>query len=281
MDLPVRRGLGHAYAASLVASAGVILASALGMASGVAHYGTSQSVLVSWGADAANLMAAAVLLVTMGLSRRSLAALLLWPGALFYLVYAYVPYLVGASYTPLVFVYVLVFLASAYGLAAVMLALDGEKVWERFASSHARAVGGILTVIGILAYAGLVVTALGAFGNPATEAAWRGHWVADWVLGTPVLLLGGIMLWAHLPFGFAAAPGLLLVSALGGVVFAAAAALDNAVGGLATEWTVIVIHLVISAASLAVLSWHLAALPTARGGAARASSLSPSGPKDA
>ncbi|BCT75217.1 hypothetical protein SCMU_10590 [Sinomonas cyclohexanicum] len=129
MDLPVRRGLGHAYAASAVAVVGVVLASALGMAG-----------------------------VTLGLARRSLVALLLWPGA----------------------------------------------------------------------------------PTPARSAA---SWPRSGCWPTP---------------------GLLLVSALGGVVFAAAAALDNAAGGLATEWTVIIIHLVISAASLAVLVWYLAAVPSAR-----------------
>ena len=41
------------------------------------------------------------------------------------------------------------------------------------------AVGAIVTVIGVPAYAGLVATAIGAFGSIAIGAAWRGHWVAD------------------------------------------------------------------------------------------------------
>lgn len=264
MDFLLRPSLGHAYAASLAAAAGVIVSSSVGMIGGAARYGASQSVLVSSGSDAANLIAVVLLLAAMGLARRSLGALLLWPGSLFYLAYAYVPYLVGAPFTPLMFAYVLVFLASVYGLAGVLLAVDGPRVRERFTGAHARTVGGILAAVGILAYAGLVVTALGALGSPATEAAWRGHWVADWVLRTPVLVLGGIMLWARRPFGYVAAPGLLLVSALGGVVFAVAAVLDNSAGGPVTDGSVVVVHLVISAASLAVLVWHLTVLASAR-----------------
>lgn len=259
--LPLRRGLGQPGVASLVAAAAVVLASALGLLDSAARYNASQSILVSRGADAANLIAVVVLLVSMWLARRgSRVALLLWPGALFYLAYAYITYLVGAPFTPLVLGYVVVFLASVYGLAALLFALDGDSLRQRFAAAHARAVGGILTAIGVLAYAGLVVTAIGAFDGGATEAAWRGHWVADWVVGTPALLLGGIMLWARRLFGYMVAPAMLLVSALGGVVFAAAAALDNFSGGLRTDWTVVVVHLVISAASLAVLVWHLGAL---------------------
>jgi hypothetical protein len=260
-NLPLRHGLGRAAAGSLVTGAAVVLASALGLFESAARYSASQSIPVSRGADAANLIVVVVLLVSMWLARRgSLVALLLWPGALFYLAYAYIPYLVGAPFTPLVFGYFVVFLASVYGLTALLFALDGDSLRQRFAAAHARTVGGILTAIGVLAYAGLVVTAIGTFDGGATEAAWRGHWVADWVVGTPALLLGGIMLWARRPFGYSVAPAMLLVSALGGVVFAAAAALDNFSGGLRTDWTVVVVHLVISAVSLAVLVWHLGAL---------------------
>ncbi|GGI00133.1 hypothetical protein GCM10007170_36570 [Arthrobacter liuii] len=71
--------------------------------------------------------------------------------------------------------------------------------------------------------------------------------------------MGGIMLWARRSFGYTAAPGVLLVSALGGVVFAVAAVADNLSGGIRTDLSVVVVHLVISAASLAVLAWFLSA----------------------
>ncbi|MBF4994382.1 hypothetical protein ITX31_09690 [Arthrobacter gandavensis] len=90
-----------------------------------------------------------------------------------------------------------------------------------------------------------------------TEAAWRGHWFADWILGTPVLIMGGILLWARRAFGYVTAPGLLLVSALGGVVLAAAAVIDNLSGGIRTDAAVVAVHLVISAGSVAVLVWFL------------------------
>lgn len=256
----MRHGLGHATVASLIAGAAVVVASALGWGSGAGRYAQSQSVLVSQGADAANLIAVLLVLAALWLARRgSLTALLLWPGGLFYLAYAFVPYLVGAPFTPLLFDDVVAFLAAAYALAALATGIDGMALRDRFSAAPARTVGAILAVIGVLAYAGLVGTAIGALGSSATESAWRGHWVADWILGTPVLIMGGVMLWARLPFGYTAAPGLLLVSALGGVVFAVAAAVDNLTGGIRTDVSVIVVHLVISAASLAVLAWFLAA----------------------
>jgi len=136
--------------------------------------------------------------------------------------------------------------------------IDGTALRDRFSVAPARTMGAALAVIGALAYAGLVGTALGVFDSSATEAAWRGHWVADWILGTPRLIMGGVLLWARRPFGYTVAPGLLLVSALGGVVFAIAGVVDNLSGGIRTELSVVVVHLVISA-SLAVLVWFLCA----------------------
>lgn len=253
-------GLGHATVASLVAAAAVVFSSAFGFLAGPSRYAQSESVLVSQGADLANLIAVLLVLAAMWLARRgSLTALLLWPGALFYLAYADVPYLIGAPFTPLLFVNAVAFLAAAYALASLIAGIDGTALAERFSRAPARAVGIILAVIGVLAYAGLVFTATGAFGSGATEAAWRGHWVADWILGTPVLILGGVLLWARRPFGYVTAPGLLLVSALGGVVFAVAALVDNLMGSIQTDPSVLVVHLVISAASAAVLVWFLGA----------------------
>jgi hypothetical protein len=121
------------------------------------------------------------------------------------------------------------------------------------------AAAAVLLASGAGLAAGLLSTAIGAFGNGATEAAWRGHWAADWILGTPALITGGVLLWARRPVGYTVAPGLLLVSALGGVVFAVAAVVDNLSGGLRTEGSVVVVHLVISAGALAVLVWFLTA----------------------
>lgn len=273
--LPMSHGLGHSTAASLIAGAAAVLASVLGLVGGASRYALSQSVLVSLGADAANLIAVLVVLGALWLARRgSLTALLLWPGGLFYLAYAYLPYLVGAPFTPLLFADVVAFLAAAYGVAALMTGMDGTALRDRFQGAPDRAVGAFLTVIGVLAYAGLVAAAIGAFGSSGPEPAWRGHWVADWIVGTPALIAGGMLLWLRRPFGYAATPGLLLVSTLGGIIFAVAAVVDNLAGGMRTDVAVVVVHLVICAASLGVLVWFLIA---ARGGAPKIRRAGPSG----
>ncbi|TAK75116.1 MAG: hypothetical protein EPO16_09510 [Dehalococcoidia bacterium] len=258
---PNGRALTAAYAASLLVGIGIVAASASGLASGVdAPYGDSSLVLVSRGADAANLVfVLPILLGPMWLAQRgSLTGLLLWPGALFYTLYAYVPYLIGAPFSGLFFVHVALVTISAFTVIGLVATIDAETVRRRWAAAPARAMGAALVVIAIAAYVGLTITAIGAFGDPAGEAATRPLAVADWALGTPVLLVGGALLWRRLPLGYVAAPGLFLVSGLGGVVFVAAAAVDNLGSGPQTEAAVTAVHLVISLVSLALLAFFLA-----------------------
>jgi hypothetical protein len=259
-QLPIRRDLGLGYVASLLVAVGIGVASVAGPVSGAdGLYGETALVLVSAGADAANLvLVLPILLGTMWLARRgSLIGLLLWAGALFYTLYAYVPYLVGAPFSGLFFVHASLVTLSAFTVIGILACIDGAEVRQRLSGAPARGVGAALLVIAVAAYAGLAGTAIAALGDPASEAATRPLAVADWALGTPVLLAGGVLLWRRAPLGYVAAPGLLLVSGLGGVVFAVAAVVDDLLSGPQTEAAVIAVHLVISAVSLALLAWFM------------------------
>ena len=231
-----------------------------------------------------------ILLGSMWLARRgSLIGLLLWPGALwpgalFYALYAYVPYLVGAPFSVLFFVYAGLVTLSAFTIIGILASIDAEEVRRRLAGAQARGVGAALVVISLAAYAGLTAAAVGALGDPAREAATRPLAVADWALGTPVLLLGGALLWRRAPLGYVAAPGLLLVSGLGGIVFALAAVIDNVLSRPQTELAVIAVHLVISAVSFALLAWFVRGATreqsVARSGTSRAPTAPPSSRKE-
>ena len=255
--LPVSRDLTLAYVASLLVALGIIVASAVGLASGAGGlYGDSSLVLVSQGADAANLvLVLPILLGAMWLTRRgSIFGLLLWPGALLYALYAYVPYLVGAPFNGLFFIYVGLVTLSAFTVIGIVASIDGQEIRRRMAEAPARGIGAALVVIALAAYAGLAGTAITALGDPTAEAATRPLAVADWALGTPVLLAGGLLLWWRVPLGYVTAPGLLLVSGLGGVAFALAAVIDNLLSGPPTEPVVIAVHLVIGVLSFVLLA---------------------------
>jgi hypothetical protein len=254
--LPLKRDLTLAYRVSLVVATLMAVVSVAGFAwgSGGLYRVGSPSVLVSQGGDAANLILVPILLGSMWLARRgSLIGLLLWPGTLFYALYAYAIYLVGAPFTVLVFVYVVLVVLSASTLIGIVASIDGEEVRHRLAGAPVRNVGGTLVVIALLAYAGLTATALSMLASPTTEAGMRAQWVVDCALGTPVLLLGGALLWRRSPLGYVAAPGLLFVSGLGAVAFSVAAVIDGLLSGPRMEPVVIATHLLIGAVSFALL----------------------------
>ena len=223
---PTKHDLRLTFVSSLFVAFGIAVVSVVGLVWGSdgLYPAEAPSVLVSRAGDAASLVVVLPsLLVSMWLARRgSLLGPLLWPGALFYALYTYAIYLGGAPFTVLVFGYVVLVIVSAATVIGIVAAIDGDQVRQRLATAPARAVGGALVVIAVMAYAGLTVTALSMLGSPPSELGFRAQWVVDCTLGTPVLLLGGTLLWRHASVGYAAAPGLLLVSGLGGVAFAVA-----------------------------------------------------------
>src|SRR6266545_5600548 len=100
--LPIKHDLTLAYRVSLVIAVLMTVASVAGLVFGSAGlYGVEpRLVQVSRGGDAANLVVGLpILLGSLWLARRgSLIGLLLWPGALFYMLYTYALYLVGAPF---------------------------------------------------------------------------------------------------------------------------------------------------------------------------------------
>lgn len=257
--LPVTGDLTPAYVASLVIALSLAAVSAVGLwrgSDGLYHTG-SPLVQVSQGGDAANLiLGLPILLGSMWLARRgSLVGLLLWPGALFYTLYAYGLYLLEAPFSGLFLGYVALVTLSSCTLIAIVAGIDGEDVRRRLAGLPAHGVGAGLVLIAALAYLGLTGAVLGALGSPATDAGMRNQWVVDYTLGTPALLVGGVLLWRHAPLGYVASAGLLLVSGLNGLAFSTSAVLDGVLAGNSFEPAVVAVHLVIAGVSLALLTF--------------------------
>ena len=83
----------------------------------------------------------------------------------------------------------------------------------------------------------------------------------DYALGTPALLLGGVLLWRRAALGYVAATGLFLVSGLNGLAFAASAVLDVLLAGRSIEPAVAAVHLVIGGVSFALLAFFVRGAP--------------------
>ena len=260
----ITRGLGLPFLASVAVAAGTAIVSVIGIVQGSELYGTDPPlILVSPGGDLANLIITLpALIAVMWFARRgSFVGLLMWPGAMFYTLYIYSVYLVGAPTGMMLFAYVALVVLSATSLVASLARIATDRVRSQLARTPVRFVGGALVVIAIAAYAGLTATAVSEFGRRGAESGFRPQWVIDCALGTPPLLIGGFLAWLRRPLGYAIVGGLLFVSGLGGLAFAAAAMLQGLLSYAPIEWLVVGVHLIISAISFGLMVWFLEESP--------------------
>jgi len=226
---PVRRSLKLAYRLSAIVAVLMAVVSAAGLVLGSAGlYGADSNLALGvreaeagllvpglLGQDVVNLVVALPLLLgSMWLARRgSLVGLLLWPGSLFYVLYWYMLYLVGAPFSVLFLLYVPLVALSAYAIIGLVSSIDGEQVrWQLADVVPARIVGGILIGLAFLTLAqdasGAFVTALAE--NAPIDPAARHVWIADLALEVPAVLVGGVLLWRQEALGYVAGAGLLL-----------------------------------------------------------------------
>jgi hypothetical protein len=257
-SLPVTRDLTLASLASLLVAALMAAASVAGilLAPAGLYGGDPTLAAVFAGQDAANLLVGLpILLASLWLARRgSLLGLLLWPGALYYVLYTYALYLLGAPFNALFLLYIVVAVLSAYTTMGIVSTIDGQVARRRFCLAPARLIGGTLVGLGLLATAGLLTLVIPALSEPtAVDPLLHARWIVDLTVGNPVLLIGGVLLWRRAGLGFTTAAGLLFLSSANGVAFAAGAVCGALLMGTLIEPAVIAIHLVIAAVCLAFL----------------------------
>ena len=267
--LPLKRDLAIAYWTSLLVALLLVFVSAVGLASGSGvdqdrAFGVTASsagVLVPGfrAQDIFNLFVGLPVLVgALWFARRgSLFGLLVWPGALFYLVYTYARYLVGAPFSALFIGYVAIVVLSAYTMIGLVASVDGDTARLRLAGVvRPRLVGGVLGGLALLTLgqdaSGAVATALS--GGGSIDPVARGVWIADLTLVVPSMLIAGALLWRRASLGYVAAAGLLLSFGITSVVIAAMMALQPVLTGASIEGATIVGLLLFGAVSLAPLS---------------------------
>ena len=212
--LPTTHNLRLAYAISLAIAAIMTAASIVGLLYPASLYPLGEAGRWLVANDVLNLIAGLPLLLgSMWLARRGkLMGLICWPGALFYALYVYVAYLIGAPFGPLFLAYLLLVTLSAYTLIGLMISFDGEAIRQRLTGRiPARTSGGILLALAILIILrqiGLIVTVL---TSQATVAPLElAQWIDDLVIACPALLLVGIQLWRRRALGYMGGAGLLL-----------------------------------------------------------------------
>jgi len=202
-----------------------------------------------------------VLLASAGFARRgSLVGLLLWPGGLFYVLYTYALYLVGAPFGPLFLGYGLLVVLSAYTTMVVVARMNHAAVRERLAGViPARTIGGILVALALLTVVqdggGAIATALG--GGTQAEPLARHAWTVDLTISVPATLLGGVLLWRRAALGYVVAAGLLFAFGLTPIALAAILALQPWLTGSAIDGGTIVGLLVFAAVAYVPLGFFV------------------------
>ena len=206
--------------------------------------------------DVFNLLVALPLLIScVWLWHRgsSLAALLV-PGVLFYFVYTYAIYLVGAPFGPLFLVYAALVAASGLVVIGAMLRIEACAVTELVAPVvPARLVGGLLVTLGLLTVA---QDSVGVLSTPSgVEPLARSVWTVDLALEAPAVFAGGVLLWRRSGLGYASALALLLQFGLTPLALAGVLAVEALVTGSTVRVGTSVGVLVFAIVCIAPIVW--------------------------
>ena len=211
--LPVKGSLTLAYAGGLAVGLLMIFTSVIGLAYQRVVYPSNALRTAFVASDGYSLVVGLpVLLGSMWLARRGrLIGLLSWPAAFFYVLYVYIPYVLGVPFNLLFLPHLLLVVLSAYTLIGLLAAIDGEAVRQRLDGFvPVRIAAGIFIVLGIFILFRQMVLIIGAMaGGEPVGMLERATFVADFAV-LPMLIAAGVLLWRRAPLGYAAGPGLLL-----------------------------------------------------------------------
>ncbi len=212
--LPIQRDLTLAYALSLVVALIMTVASVVGILYRAVIYPTDKLLVPFVSTDALNLVVGLpILLGSLWLARRGkLIGLLCWPGALFYVLYVYIPYIISVPFNVLFLPHLLLVSLSGYTLIGLVASIDGEAVRQRLIGVvPARTTGGILLGLAsliVVRQVALIVTAL--INRTPVDAQELALWIDDFVVACPALLVVGALLWRRKTLGYVAGAGLFL-----------------------------------------------------------------------
>jgi hypothetical protein len=152
-----------------------------------------------------------VMLGALWLARRGkLIGLLLWPGALFYVLYNYLVYLFAMPLNELFPAYLLLVTLSAYTIMGVIASIDGRTVERALASRvPVRLAGGFLAAIGTLFALRAIGLLAGALINESPVAKVEQALLVTDFLAGPAWVIGGVLLWQRRRLGYVVSVGLL------------------------------------------------------------------------
>jgi len=216
-SLPTRRNLTLIYALSSIIAILMAAASVTGLLHRAVIYPTDDLLQSFVSNDVVNLLIGLpILLGSMWSARRGkLIGLLLWPGALFFVLYNYMVYVFAMPLNVAFLLHLTLVTLSAYTIIGLIASIDGEAVQQRLTGSvPERVAGGILAGLGLLFFVrviGVIVSALTS-QTPIAETELALH-VSDFLI-TPAWVIGGVLLWRRKEFGYVTGLGLLFQASM-------------------------------------------------------------------
>lgn len=270
-QLPVTRDLRLAYLASIAVAIIMTIASVISLLDWRSIYpGTDPKLLSLFlGQDLLNVVVGLPVLVGgMWLVRRgSLIGLLLWPGGLFYVLYDYAYYALGAPFNALFIPYLVLMTASAYATIAIVASIDGTAVRQRLLSTvRPRLTGGYLVGLALLFTALWTAMSLSALASGTQlDLVPRVVTTLDLTVQLPALLVGGVLLWRRESLGYVVAFGLLLQASTYLVGLSAISVLQETLIGAPIDPVAVYPGIVVGALCLALMASFVrgAAVPLA------------------
>jgi len=215
--LPVKHDLIVVYVLSLIGAILMAVVSLGGLLYPSTLYPTDELLQSFFANDVVNLLIGLpILLGSMWLvGHGKLVGLLLWPGALLYVLYTYIAYVFGIPFSLLTFVYLVLVVVSTYCVFDLLKSIDKKSVQERISEGvPARSAGGVLVVFGVLfifrAFGMIVEASSNQTMLPSSEF---GVLIADIIISMLFIAGGGLLL-RRRPLGYVSGLGLLFVGSM-------------------------------------------------------------------
>ena len=205
------------YIFSLIIVCILAFASILGIFLGSTIYPTDELFNNFISNDVVNLIIGLpIILASIFLALRSkLIGLLFWPGALLFVIYNYLIYVLAMQLNWVFLLYLTLIALSVYTIISLTTSIDGTKIQQQLTGVvHERISGVILVAMGILFMLQAGGAMIDAFINQIqiTGIDFAVH-VADFSI-SPVLIIGGLLLWQRKEFGYASGLGLLFQASM-------------------------------------------------------------------
>lgn len=210
--LPIKHNLNLIFLITIIITILVAAVSFVGILFSTEIYPAKEILNVFVSNDVVNLLVGlpTIIISLVLTSKDRVLGLLFWPGALLYIIYNYLIYVLAMPLNFGFLIYLILVIASVFTLISLIKKIDGKKVKQQLAGKvHERLSSSVLFGLGLLFLLQAIGTMIFALFNqtiiPITELAL---YISDSILAAGVII-GGILLWENKNIGYVVGLALL------------------------------------------------------------------------